>query len=309
MLSLDDLVERFRLAKNRWRFNNALSEIFQTPAQRPGKDPFVLLSMVHHRDVGAYLLAAKTLLRFRSPRRIVVLMDPTITAEDRTVLGEHIKGIEFLQVQDCREPGVPQGGCWERLLAISDVVREDYTVQLDADTVTLDRLAEVESAIERGESFVLGTEDRQQFVGCNEAAAWARGRAATEQHVQILCEANLDKLPAHQGKRYVRGCAGFSGFARGALSRQSVREFSETMESLVGPRWANWGTEQFASNFFVSNSPKAVVLPHPKYCHPLRERPGTVFLHFIGYVRFQTGRYAEVAGSSIRALAASSARI
>ena len=74
------------------------------------------------------------------------------------------------------------------------------------------------------------------------------------------------------------------------------------MESLIGPRWTSWGTEQFASNFFVANSPKAIVLPHPKYCHPLRELPGTVFLHFIGFVRFQTGRYADVAKSVIEAL-------
>ena len=305
MLSLESLAQRYRLAQNRWRFARALPDIFRTPQSSLGHDRFVLLSMVHHRDVGPYLLAVKSLLAFLSPYRIVVVMDPTITREDKFALSENIRGIEFLRTQDCRDPRVPEGGCWERLLAISDLVQHDYTVQLDADTVTLDRLSEVELAIERGESFVLGTEDNQQFVSCDQAADWARGQVSAERHVQIHCEANLDRLPSQQNKRYVRGCAGFSGFAPQCFSRESVRELSATMESLVGRRWNDWGTEQFASNFFVSNSSKAMVLPHPKYCHPLRELPGTVFLHFIGYVRFQTGRYAEVTKSVLKALSAS----
>jgi len=64
MLSLESLAQRYRLAQNRWRFARALPDIFRTPQSSLGHDRFVLLSMVHHRDVGPYLLAVKSLPSF-----------------------------------------------------------------------------------------------------------------------------------------------------------------------------------------------------------------------------------------------------
>ena len=163
-------------------------------------------------------------------------------------------------------------------------------------------MEEVRTAVAEGRSFVLATEDGQDFVPVAQAATWAKSRAVAGEHVQILSEANLDRLPDSDSARYVRGCAGFSGFAPGSFSRGQLREFSHAMRAILGDKWSAWGTEQFASNYMVSNSPSATVLPHPKYCHPGRERPGTVFLHFIGFVRFNTDRYARAARDTCTAL-------
>lgn len=302
MISLKYLFEKVRTAINRRNFNRELQGILDTKPVHLGKVQLTLLSMVHHRDVESYLLAIKAFCRFIQPHRIVMVADPSITVADRTKIASHVLGIEFVRAEDYREPEMPQGGCWERLIAISEYVQDDYVIQLDADTVALADMDEVREAISESCSFVLATEDGQDFVSCVEAAQWAKPRAESSEHVQILAEANLDRLPRAASARYVRGCAGFSGFAPGSFSRAQLRQFSQEMGVALGEKWSAWGTEQFSSNYMVSNSTKARVLPHPKYCHPGRERPETVFLHFIGYVRFNSGRYALAARETCTAL-------
>ncbi len=147
---------------------------------------FTALSMVHHRDVESYLLALKSFCRFLHPRKIVMVADPSITDADRALIAEHVQGIEIVPAEDFRETGMPQGGCWERLIAISEYVQHDYVIQLDADTVTLEYPVEVQKAIAESRSFVLATEDGQDFVSCLEAANWAKPRIASGEHVQAL---------------------------------------------------------------------------------------------------------------------------
>lgn len=287
---------------NRRQFDRELGNILSTPPVTLGEDEFTALSMVHHRDVESYLLAIKSFCRFLHPRKIVMVADPSIIDADRALIASHVQGIEIVRAEDFREPGMPQGGCWERLIAISEYVQRDYVIQLDADTVTLEYPAEVKKAVVEARSFVLATEDGQDFVSCIEAANWAKPRIESGEHVQVVAEANLDRLAGAESNRYVRGCAGFSGFAAGCFSRAKLRDFSHAMSKLLTDKWSAWGTEQFASNYIVSSSPEACVLPHPKYCHPGREQTGTVFLHFIGYVRFDTDRYARAARETCSAL-------
>lgn len=302
---IKQIAQKFRSSINRRHFDRELRNIVGTPPITLGQDEFTALSMVHHRDVESYLLALKSFCRFLHPRKIVMVADPSITDADLALIAEHVHGIEFVRAEDFRETGMPRGGCWERLIAISEYVQHDYVIQLDADTVTLDFPSEVKKAIAESRSFVLATEDAQDFVSCQEAANWAKPRIASGEHVQLLAEGSLDRLPGAESGRYVRGCAGFSGFAQGSFSRSKLRGFSLAMGQLLADKWSSWGTEQFTSNYLVSNSPLACVLPHPKYCHPGRERTGTVFLHFIGYVRFATNRYARAARDACNALAGS----
>ncbi|MDP2881163.1 MAG: hypothetical protein Q8N89_06235 [Azonexus sp.] len=302
MVTIKSFLDKTRIALNRHRFDKALEKIVRSTPIATGTDPFTVLSMVHHRDVESYLLAIKSFCRFFSPRRIVMVCDPSITDQDRIQIAHHVRGIEFVRAEDYRVVGIPQGGCWERLIAISEFAQSDYVIQLDADTVALSDMPEVRNAVSGAASFVLATEDDQDFVSCSEAAKWAKPRAESSEHIQILGEANMDRLPNFETARYVRGCAGFSGFAQGSFNRSKLKSFSDTMSQILNDKWSAWGTEQFASNFMVANSPIATVLPHPKYCHPGREKSGTVFLHFIGYVRFNTDRYARAARETCSAL-------
>lgn len=291
---------------NRWRFQHALSGVLGTNSLVAGQENFILLSMVHKRDIQPYLLAVKSFAQYLLPKQIVVVADPSIDDADRAILKHHISNLRLIDAIDLREDGIPTGGCWERLTAIADLVNNDYVIQLDADTVCINAIPEVVEAIRSGASFVLGTEDGQVLSSVGEAACWARERLDGADHPQSYAESFLDCLAEPKWKHYVRGCAGFSGFSKGSFIRDDLKYLSKVMHEKLGDRWKSWGTEQFASNLMVSNSPKAVVLPHPKYCHPGRETEETVFLHFVGYVRYRTGRYAEVARLIINRLNAQS---
>lgn len=285
------IVERFHRA----RFNWEVRAIRNTPPLRPGSENFIALSMVQHRDVLPYLLALKSFARFLPPAKVVLVADPTLDADDRALLRSHVPHIEFREAVEFHRDGIPQGGTWERLTAISQYALESYVVQLDADTVAINDLPAVRQAMRDRVSFTLGTEDIQPTVSCAEMAEWAQHRLDGQNHIQLLAEASLDRFDTTGRYRYARGCSGFAGFAPGSINPAQVLEVSVRMAELIGPKWSAWGTEQFTSNLLVCSSPGARILPHPSYCNPGRITPATVFLHFIGYVRYRSGLYARLA--------------
>lgn len=288
---------------NKVLFNLTVRSIRGTPPLRPGPHELTVLSMVHHRDVDAYLLALKSFARYVQPTRVVMVADPTITGADRELIRSHVPHIVFRDAASFHHDGIPRGGCWERLTAIAEYCADSYVIQLDADTVAVAPLADVAAAVRDGVSFTLATDDGQVIGSTHAVAQWARARGNDpDEHVQVLAEACLDRLDPGGERRYVRGCAGFAGFAPGTMNVAAVAEFSRAMGQLLGTRWSAWGTEQFASNYFVANSPGARLLPHPMYCSPHRRVPSTVFFHFVGYVRYTNGLYSRVTARVVREL-------
>ncbi len=55
---------------------------------------------------------------------------------------------------------------------------------------------------------------------------WLHGRG---DHMQVVAEANFDKLSDFESLRYVRGCSGFAGFARQSFTREFVEDISAQM--------------------------------------------------------------------------------
>ena len=172
---------------------------------------------------------------------------------------------------------------------------EGNVIQLDADTVATGPLDEVAACVRDNRAFTLGTDDHFVLQPASEAADFARSRASPDAHIQVHAEAALDRLPAEVFPAYIRGCAGFAGFPAGYEMLPKLLQLSAVMEQAIGARWRQWGSEQFASNVMVANAPASCVLPHPKYCAPHRRRADSVFLHFIGYVRYIDGTYARLA--------------
>jgi hypothetical protein len=292
------LSERFHQA----RFNWEVRAIRKTPPVNIGQEDFIALSMVQHRDVLPYLLALKSFARFLQPRRVVLVADPTLDDADRALIRLHVPHIEIREAKEFQLDGLPKGGCWERLTAISQYAKDSFVVQLDADTVAVKDLPEVRQAIRDKVSFTLGTEDVQPILPVAEFAEIARQRLDGNDHVQALAEANVDRLDASGNYRYARGCAGFAGFAPGQIDIDQMRFISARMAELIGSSWSAWGTEQFTSNLIVCSSPNARLLPHPDYCAPTRITSSTVFLHFIGFIRFRTGLYGQLARNTSQAL-------
>jgi len=264
----------------------------------------VVLSQLQHKDVLLFLLALKSFARRVAPRGVYIVDDGTLTASDRSRLADNIPGVTLLRRLDFASERCPRGGTWERLLAISDIVRDHYVVQLDSDTLTVGAIDEVRHCIERQTAFALGTWDRQRIETMRERCTEARalmGRNAS--HVQLVAEGHFDRLARYDSLRYVRGCSGFAGFPRRSFEKSFVEETSAQMQAAIGDKWAEWGSEQVMSNIVLANIANATVLPHPKYadCHKMQSSV-TEFIHFIGSCRFEGDRYARLGAEIIASL-------
>lgn len=281
----------------RWVFARKVRGILKTPPLVLGSEgaPHVL-SQLQHKDVLMYLAAVKSFARHLPPAAVHVVDDGSLTGDDHALLEQHIPGITVIDIAACREPGLPQGGCWERLIAIARLSDSRYVIQLDADTLTLGPVAAVATAAQQGASFSIGTWDRQEIEPARDRARIAQSRLGdTRPHIQLLAESTFGRLSEAGSLNYVRGCAGFSGFSAGEGKLELMQSVSSQMQALVGERWLEWGSEQVMSNLVVANQPGAIVLPHPEYSDCMKMQPNiTQFIHFIGTCRFQGGVYANL---------------
>ncbi len=286
---------RARRALARGWFNLRSASLKQT-APMPCSDPgFTLVSMVCHGEAWMYLLAAKSLCTQlgRTPR-VVLLNDGTLTAQDCALIAHHLPGARIVALADVPNPACPRGSCWERLLLIGDLVQQNYVVQLDSDTLTLAAVPEIAACIDENRSFTLLGD--QSYAAVEPlAAACVRLKDNPSTMVQAVCERSFDQLPESADLLYLRGNAGFTGFARGSIDRDRIRFFSDLMRRIAGPKWDEWGSEQVTSSLLIANSPDPLALPSPKYvsywAHPEVDYRTSSFIHFIGPHRFEHGFY------------------
>jgi hypothetical protein len=224
-----------------------------------------------------------------------MVCDPSIQETDRALVLLHIPHIELRNADDFTHADIPRGGTWERLYAISIYLNESYVVQLDADTITLHPNTFVRDCIEKSIGFVLGEIADQKVLTLSEAAIDARNHIAREGgnliHIQAQVEAVLDKLALPPLMRYVRGCSGFTGFPKDDTVREKLLHFSKKMGKHFGESWKKWGTEQITSNYLIASYLDTKILPFPDYGTPDVACAGSVFIHFIGSMRFINWRY------------------
>jgi len=305
------MLYRWRKAFAVHRFSRQVAGIFTTPPLRLRDAPLSVVSMVSMPDLPMYLLAIKGFYPHLQGGRVVAIISRASPSRLSRLLNEHVPGIEIVEIESIAVGACQRGGCWERLLYIADRTRHEYVIQLDSDTLTIGPdISEVTACIADNRSFVLGggpAGSGQQIVSMPEAAAsidWV------DSHITVIAQCHLAAYPEAGGLRYVRGSGAFAGFARGGCSREQIEEFHRNMAGLLGKRWAEWGSEQCASNFAIANAPRAVVLPWPDYANfqPLRSPESARFLHFLGASRYNKGCYARLARQAIPALAARSKR-
>jgi hypothetical protein len=307
MSLVNTVVQRITRDYFRWQYKKVAQQILTTRPLNQGELPFMLLSMVQKRDVESYLVAVKSFAHFLNPSRIVVVCDPSIDEQDRAVLKQHVPHIELRAADEFTHPSMPRGGTWERLFAISCFVRDNYVVQLDADTLTIQPIPEVLDAINSGKGFVLGeavlTPLRSLAATREKALPLVRPGA----HVQSLSEAEMATVGLPADAQYVRGCSGFTGFPRTGDMQDLMIDFSQRMTGKLGEHWKRWGTEQVTSNYLVANAPGTAALPFPKYGTPDCATTETAFLHFIGSMRFVNSKYEATSRHAIRLISSAAA--
>lgn len=301
------LPTRLRKRIDNARHDKAVAAILDTPPIVPRRDGLVIYSMIGTAVLLPYLVAVKSLWNQLKRGRIAILDDGTLTAQDKALLARHCGDPEIIDLSSVDIGHLPERAFWERFLIMLDRRQGEYWIQLDSDTVTVGPVPEVEAAIAANRSFtLLGGEDAE--IGALPLTEFTRKLypgGPAEDHVQSRVESRLDQMRQDLGWRYVRGCAGFAGFAAGGAGRSLAMAFVAEMERLVGKDAMKlWGAEQIASNFQVANEPSPVLLPAWRYLNywgtPWRSDAG--FVHFVGTHRFDNGAYAEASRLAIARL-------
>ena len=300
------LPRRWRVKADAARHAEAIAGVLDTAPIRPASDGVVLFSMIGTAVLLPYLVAVKSLWGELGRGRVAILDDGTLTAQDRAILAHHCGDPEIFAIAGVDTAGFPKGGCWERFLTILDHRGGEYWIQLDSDTVTLGPVPELAQALATNRSFTLlgGPEGASLPLDLKDFAAAAYPDGPQEGHIQTQVESRLGQLD-RPGWRYVRGCAGFAGFAAGGPGRNLAAAFLHEMAGLVGAeQMATWGTEQIASNFHVANEPGAVLLPYDRYMNYWNEdwAQGTAFVHFVGTHRHDNGAYERASLAAIERL-------
>ncbi|MEO5707114.1 MAG: hypothetical protein ABIT10_00805 [Alteraurantiacibacter sp.] len=298
---------RWRVKREAGRHNEGIAAILETPPIAPKRDGLVLFSMIGTAVVLPYLVAVKSLWQQLGRGRVALLDDGTLTAQDRAILAAHLGDPQILKIDDVLRGDFPQGGCWERLLTILDHRAGEYWLQLDSDTVTLGAVPELERAIASNRSFTMmgGSDCPQEPL---ELAAFARAYypdGPMDGHVQSRVESRMADLAANPGWKYVRGCAGFAGFAAGNAGRDLAGVFLRRMAVVIGgDNTALWGTEQIASNFLIANEGAPVCLPPERYLNYWGEEwdEEAAFIHFVGAHRYDNGAYLAASRHAIARL-------
>lgn len=300
MSLLNRISHRLKRDYFRWKYHRVARRVLNTRPLTRGNVPFTLLSMVHQRDVTSYLVAVKSFAHFLNPNQIVVVCDPSIDAEDRSILKSHVPHIVLRDAHEFTHPDIPRGGTWERLFAITGYANDMYVVQLDADTLTVHTIPEVLAAINANRGFVISEIDdapiRSLQATREHALPWL---SEPDPHIQAFAEVEMVNVGLPADARYIRGCSGFTGFPRSTGLREQMTDYSRRMTDKLGDGWKSWGTEQVTSNYLVSNAAGTRPLPFPKYGTPDHATADTAFYHFIGSLRFIDNKYEKASRYAI----------
>ncbi|OYX63080.1 MAG: hypothetical protein B7Y88_13385 [Sphingomonadales bacterium 32-64-17] len=277
-------------------FPKRIAGILATPPVTACDDGLVLFSMIGTRVLLPYLVAAKSLHAQLDAGRFVILDDGTLTGSDKALLAHHCDNPEIIPIASVDTGACPRGGTWERLLTILDLRRDNYVIQIDSDTVTTGAVPEVAQSVAANRSFTIRGDADAQILPVAEIARRHQGHPT--EHVQAALEGRMGELvvPSLADPHYVRGCSGFTGFAKEPAGRALAVEFSQGAEALLGrAKWSEWGSEQVTSNFVVANAEDALLLPYDRYMNFWDEGiPTDVrFIHFIGTYRFHRGAYVS----------------
>ena len=285
-----------RFVNRKW-FESIVSNICDTkPSQIESESNVVIVTQVHKVAINMYLAAIKSFLYYFGRGTVKVLSDGSLSSEDKVLIESHIPGVEIVEMSTVDTTGFPTGGCWERLLYITELVRDAYVIQIDSDTLTLNPIPEIDNAVNEQRGFCIGSPLWPETVTADYMGKVARRWLSL--HVEAISEQTFFKMNFfHEGKRYIKGCAAVTGFPKGQVSRETLLEFSSEMETLIGKKkWCEWGSEQVTSNVMVAQTSNPLVLPWPRYQNfdfPYSGEPldRVALIHFIGSNRYNRNIY------------------
>ncbi len=160
-----------------------------------------------------YILSMKSFYRKLGRGKIVVITDRKTLPRIQPVLNRHFPGIEFAMLEEIDPGKCQRGGCWERLVYLVRRSEREYVIQMDADTLCVGSdVREVMECISRNISFTYA-DNHWSIKSLAEISDEARSDRSN--YIGDVLERKFGEWPDKHVLKYVRGSAGFSGFAKG----------------------------------------------------------------------------------------------
>ncbi len=275
---------------------------------------------VPHRYRYAYLVAIKSLLRYRADLAVYVHDDGTLSDADKALIEWHVPGAVVIgrEVADRRFAEVVGDEFLTR-------VRGSYTSYLKLFDPTLfstnQRIVVVDTDVLflRRPDAVIEWARHGGPAWYHRGGAWylkppepASGASTAEgvpptQHIQQLVEDAIDEIgdALHRRLAFVHGFnSGFIGYDRDTVQYGPLKELLAKLHSMFGDQIFRWGAEQTVHGLVLC-SLGATALPMNRYMihtEANRDIDGASLVHFIGEFRFQGLRYPRLAAKVIREL-------
>ncbi|MCU4675550.1 hypothetical protein N7931_07860 [Catenovulum sp. 2E275] len=302
------LVAKARTKLNKWLFNKTAQQIKNTkPIQVNIDSDVIVVSLVYSKGLNMALVAIKSFLRSFGSAKVELLDDGSLTEQDKHLIAQQLPGSDIIHIKDVNLGLCPSGGCWERLAYIIHRSQSAYVIQVDTDTITVGPVTDVYNSYKNNQSFTIGSPMWQNRASLQYLKHYFD--TLNNDHVQCLGESKLSELNNFSLEGYLRGCAAFTGFAKGHFNFEMLEAFSQQMSDILGKqKWDQWGSEQFASNAIVSTDINAYVLPWPKYQNYKFPEFSENFqghvsvIHYIGSCRFSDRSYEKLAAQVISQL-------
>jgi hypothetical protein len=163
---------------NKLKFDRTVVGVVNTPQCKLTSNTdydIVIVSQVYSAAVLMTLLALKSfILKMNHKVRLDLIDDGSLKEADKQMLKQHFSAVNIIPISTIDLHGCPQGGCWERLCYILDISKNNYVIQVDTDTITVNDIPEIVECLKRNTAFLISGPKWQTPIDSHEMARIAK---------------------------------------------------------------------------------------------------------------------------------------
>ncbi|MCP5006190.1 MAG: hypothetical protein GY941_19950 [Planctomycetes bacterium] len=277
-------------------------------------------SIVPHKNLYAYLVTIKSLLRHSNDFAVFAHDDGSLTDRDIDILNRQIPEVQVLRRSEAdrrfdsemKDPFLSKVRksytSYIKLFDPSFISDRQRIILLDTDTLFIDYPSEVIEWAQNGGRPWYHVAPLGPMKNKKKSAAVSSEKEKADVHIQTLAVQHLDSINSTTGQSYTikQGfCAGFVGYDVGLIDFSHLRVLLNTMHELFGKKVFRWGAEQTVHSLILCGA-NAEALPKDEYFvftqNNVEKTKQAKFIHFVGENRFYIFVYPRIAKNIIRQL-------
>ena len=273
-------------------------------------------SIVPHRNLYAYLIAIKSLLRYSNDFAVYVHDDGSLSDDDKILLKDHINGINILcrtQADDyfdkkMQDPFLSKvRTSYTSYLKLFDPTfrsTQKRIILLDSDTLFIKYPHHIIEWSKNGGAPWYHAAP----LGNMKAVKKSANVKPKDPHIQTLIMEQLSNINTELDDHYSleQGfCAGFIGYDVDAIGFPRLKRLLENLHKRFGDKIFKWGAEQTIHGLILCGD-NAERLPMKDYFvytqNNAPQADEATFIHFVGENRFFKLKYPRLASSIVNTL-------